>query len=150
MVGSVKSRRGLVRASSAGGGLPGVRHAVPGKGSHLGGHRRRTPSEGLPFALSEPRPAFRERGEGPMEGLVMPGPPAWTLTRMVSAWTAPGTVAAASAHRAREVPALGLNAATNGACTRGAPLQTARLGAQGVGGKARSSGQALLVGQRKK
>ena len=32
----------------------------------------------------------------------------------------------------------------------GAPLQTARLGAQGVGGKARSSGQPLLVNQAEK
>lgn len=67
------------------------------------------------------------------------------------AWTAaPGALAAASAHRIAKpggsAPPRGLWSLHPG----GAPLQTARLGAQGVGGKARSSGQPLLVNQAEK
>lgn len=67
------------------------------------------------------------------------------------AWTAAaGAVAATSAHRIAKSGGSGPPQGLWSLHPGGAPLQTTRLGAQGVGGKARSSGQALLVNQAEK
>ena len=131
---------GLVWASGAGRGTsPSAQTRGPRWGSLILGVSLRGR---LPFAPPlSPQPVFRGRhGEGPHGGLVMPGPPhldshTWT--------TAPGALAAASAHR---ITKSGVSAPPRGLWRLhpgGAPLQTPVLGAPGFRPGAGGAGRGL-------
>ena len=136
------------------GATPGIRtHGPRYGGSSWGVTVGRGRLEGLLFAPSlSPWPRFRRRGKGPHRGLegqsdaraAVPGPSPGSPGCRIRSGIAESGVSTPPRRHARWMhPASDPRAG-------GAPLQTAGLGAQGVGHKDRTSEQVLHVNQVEK